>query len=167
MQAVGAAPYRLAMRSAVSAVPKIHALFGTPRAVFEMPNARQLNYALRLAIEPRERTHPGLQKSNHGGWQSSPDMDKWGGAAAVRLPAFARNVATRVTTDRQGTVGHGPSPTHFAVPWGANMLANVDRSGDANELQSHPGAFWSGAYHVDDGGLAAGTTDGSSRAPAE
>ncbi|MFO1081787.1 MAG: TIGR02466 family protein [Reyranellaceae bacterium] len=141
------------MRSVVSEVPKVHALFGTPLVVFEVPNARRLNDELRLAIEQRERTHPGLHKSNLGGWQSSPDMDKWGGSAAVRLLAFARNVATRVTTDRQGEAGHGPYPSHFAVTWGANMWANVNRSGHANDLHSHPGAFWSGVYYVDDGGI--------------
>jgi uncharacterized protein (TIGR02466 family) len=34
------------------------------------------------------------------------------------------------------------------------MWANVNRSGHGNEFHSHPGAFWSGVYYVDDGGIA-------------
>jgi uncharacterized protein (TIGR02466 family) len=34
------------------------------------------------------------------------------------------------------------------------MWANINRSGDANEFHSHPGAYWSGVYYVDDWGIA-------------
>jgi len=40
------------------------------------------------------------------------------------------------------------------VTWGANMWANVNRSGHGNEFHSHPGGYWSGVYYVDDGGIA-------------
>jgi hypothetical protein len=33
------------------------------------------------------------------------------------------------------------------------MWANINRSGHGNEFHSHPGAFWSGVYYVDDGGI--------------
>jgi uncharacterized protein (TIGR02466 family) len=33
------------------------------------------------------------------------------------------------------------------------MWANVNRSGHGNEFHSHPGAFWSAVYYVDDGGI--------------
>jgi uncharacterized protein (TIGR02466 family) len=35
------------------------------------------------------------------------------------------------------------------------MWANVNRSGHSNEVHSHPGAYWSGVYYVDDGGIGA------------
>ena len=35
------------------------------------------------------------------------------------------------------------------------MWANINRSGHGNEFHSHPGAYWSGVYYVDDGGIAA------------
>ena len=88
-----------------------------------------------------------------GGWQSSWDMDRWGGTAAIKLLAFARNVANQMTTDQQGVAGQGPYPGHFAVTWIGNMWANINRSGDANEYHSHPGSYWSGTYYVDDGGI--------------
>lgn len=135
--------------------PDIAPLFATPLVTFDVPDAATLDPELRRAILQREKTHPSTHHSNVGGWQSSWDMDRWGGAAAIRLLAIGRNVANRVTTDRQGRTGGGPHPGYFAVTWTANMWANVNRSGHGNEFHSHPGACWSGVYYVDDGGIAA------------
>ena len=74
---------------------------------------------------------------------------------ALKLLAIARNVANRVTIDRSGNAGGGPHPGVFAVTWRANMWANINRSGHGNLAHTHPGAFWSGVYYVDDGGIAA------------
>ncbi|HZP98872.1 MAG TPA: TIGR02466 family protein [Reyranella sp.] len=136
-------------------VPHVVPLFATPLVVLDVPDSATLNAELRRVIEEREKTHPTTHKSNLGGWQSSWDMDRWGGPAAVKLLALARNAANRMTTDAQGSAGKGPYPGHFAVTWVANMWANINRSGHANEFHSHPGAYWSGTYYVDDGGIAA------------
>jgi uncharacterized protein (TIGR02466 family) len=129
-------------------------LFGTPIIVVELPEAAALNSELSATIHGREKSHPGTQHSNLGGWQSSWDMDRWGGPAAIKLLAYARNLANRLTTDQDGAAGKGPYPGHFAVTWIGNMWANVNRSGDGNEYHSHPGSYWSGVYYVDDGGIA-------------
>ncbi|MFZ5784413.1 MAG: 2OG-Fe(II) oxygenase family protein [Pseudomonadota bacterium] len=142
------------MSSATSA-PEILPLFATPIVIYDVPDAPALNVELRRAIEQREQSQPSTQHSNLGGWQSSWDMDRWGGAPAVKLLAIVRNVANRVTTDRKGAAGNGPHPGFFAVTWHGNMWANVNRAGHANEYHSHPGAFWSGVYYVDDGGISA------------
>ena len=130
-------------------------MFATPLVKFDVPDAETLNTELRRVIEQREKSHPGMKASNQGGWQSTWDMDAWGGAAAIRLLAVGRNVANRVTTDRQGKTGNGPHPGFFAVTWRANMWANINRTGDANKYHCHRGAFWSGVYYVDDGGIGA------------
>jgi uncharacterized protein (TIGR02466 family) len=70
----------------------------------------------------------------------------------VRM-AIARNLANRMTTDRAGNAGSGPHPGHFAVTWRGNMWANINRTGHGNEFHSHPGAYWSAVYYVDDGGI--------------
>jgi hypothetical protein len=139
----------------MSAAPEIVPLFATPLVLFEVPEAAALNVDLRRVIEQREQSQPTTQHSNLGGWQSSWDMDRWGGAPAIKLLAIGRNLANRVTTDRQGKGGSGPHPGYFAVTWHGNMWANINRSGHANEFHSHPGAYWSGVYYVDDGGIAA------------
>jgi hypothetical protein len=140
--------------SFASSAPDIIPLFATPVVIYDVPDALTLNVELRRVIEQREQSQPSTQHSNLGGWQSSWDMDRWGGAPAVKLLAIARNVANRVTTDRKGAAGSGPHPGYFAVTWHGNMWANVNRTGHANEYHSHPGAFWSGVYYVDDGGIA-------------
>ena len=139
----------------VSTVPKIVPLFATPLVILDVPDAIALNTELRRTIQQREQSHPSTLKSNMGGWQSSWDMDRWGGAAAVKLLALARNLANQVTTKPDGGGGEGPYPGHFAVTWIGNMWANINRTGHANDFHSHPGAYWSGVYYVDDGGIAA------------
>ena len=120
-------------------------LFGTPIVIDELADAAALNPALGTTILAREKSHPGTQHSNLGGWQSDWEMDRWGGAAAIKLLAIGRNTANRITTDRQGQP--------VSISWKANMWANVNRTGHGNEFHSHPGSFWSGVYYVDDGGI--------------
>jgi uncharacterized protein (TIGR02466 family) len=143
------------MQMSMSTAPEVLPLFATPLVTFDVPEPDDLNAELRQLIEQREKTHPSTQHSNLGGWQSSWDMDRWGGAAAIRLLAFGRNLANRMTTDSEGEKGKGPYPGYFARTWIANMWANVNRSGHGNEFHSHPGAYWSGVYYVDDGGIGA------------
>jgi hypothetical protein len=75
------------------------------------------------------------------------DNGAMGGMPAVRLLAYARNSANRVTCNRKGEP--------LSVSWKANMWANVNRAGHGNEFHSHPGSFWSGVYYVEDGGISA------------
>jgi uncharacterized protein (TIGR02466 family) len=120
-------------------------MFATPSVMVELPDAAALNAELRKAIDAREKTHPSTHHSNLGGWQSDWEMDRWGGAGAIKLLAFARNAASRMTVDRRGQPAQ--------VTWRANMWANINRTGHANEFHAHPGSFWSGVYYVDDGGV--------------
>ena len=137
----------------MSAVAEIVPLFATPLVLYDVPDSGSLNADLRRVIEEREKSNASTQHSNEGGWQSSWDMDRWGGAPALKLLAIGRNTANKMTTDRKGTAGSGPHPGYFAVTWRANMWANINRSGDANLMHSHPGSFWSAVYYVDDGGV--------------
>ncbi len=123
-------------------------LFATPVARIDVPDATALNVALREAILARAASHPSTRHSNLGGWQSSWDMASWGGPAARRLLEVAAEAAVRLTVERA-------SGKPVQIPWKSIMWANVNRSGHANEHHIHPGAFWSGVYWVDDGGIAA------------
>lgn len=124
---------------------QIVSLFATPIVLIDLPDAPALNADLRRTILEREKSHPGTEHSNLGGWQSEWDMDRWGGAPAIKLLAVARNSANKVTTNRQGQP--------VAITWKANMWANINRTGHGNEFHSHPGSFWSAVYYVDDGGI--------------
>jgi len=125
--------------------PQIVPLFATPVVLVDVADSAALNSELRRTIMAREQSHPGTEHSNLGGWQSEWDMDRWGGAGAIKLLAIARNTANKVTTNRQGQ--------SVSVTWKANMWANINRTGHGNEFHSHPGSFWSAVYYVDDGGI--------------
>jgi uncharacterized protein (TIGR02466 family) len=124
---------------------EIRSYFATPVVVATLPDAEALNLELRRVILEREQQEEGVQHSNLGGWQSSWDFEGWAGAAARRLLDAARELATRMTSDRAGR------PVRIA--WKTNAWANVNRKGHGNEFHTHPGAYWSGTYYVDDGGI--------------
>ena len=73
----------------MSNVPEVVPLFATPLVVFDIPDAATLNAELRRVVEERQKSHPSTHKSNMGGWQSSWDMDRWGGAPAIKLLAYS------------------------------------------------------------------------------
>lgn len=125
---------------------QVQTLFATPLAVLMVPDAARLNAELAGIILERSRSAPSMTASNLGGWQSSWDFPEWGGEAGRRILDIAKAAANRLTADRQGR--------QVNVPWKVNAWANVNHRGDANEFHTHPGAYWSGVYYVDDGGIA-------------
>jgi uncharacterized protein (TIGR02466 family) len=124
---------------------EVRSYFATPVVVATLPEAETLNRDLRRAILERERAGESVQHSNLGGWQSDWELESWGGPAAKRVLDAARDLATRMTADRAGRP--------VKVAWKTNAWANVNRKGHGNEFHTHPGAYWSGTYYVDDGGI--------------
>ena len=124
---------------------EIRSYFATPVVIATLPDAAELNAELRRVILERERDDQGVSHSNLGGWQSSWDLETWGGPAAGRLLGAARELATRMTCDRAGKA--------VRVTWMTNAWANINRRSHGNEFHTHPGAYWSGTYYVDDGGI--------------
>ena len=125
----------------------VRGCFSTPVVTLELPGGDALNAELRATILARAAATPGTRHSNLGGWQSSWDFDQWGGAAGRTVLAAAIEMADRLTSDRSGKP--------VSVEWKYNAWANVTRAGHANEFHTHPGAFWSATYYVDDGGIGA------------
>jgi uncharacterized protein (TIGR02466 family) len=125
---------------------EVRSYFATPVVIAMMPDAERLNAGLGRIILERESADEGVRHSNLGGWQSSWDFEEWGAAPARRLLDAARDLATRLTADRAGRA--------VRIAWKSNAWANVNRRGHGNEFHTHPGAFWSGTYYVDDGGIA-------------
>jgi uncharacterized protein (TIGR02466 family) len=122
-------------------------VFATPVAVAHLGFPEEVNRRLAETILARETAQGSTHHSNLGGWQSSWDLAEWGGPAAAALLDAGKALATKLTCDRQGRA--------LKLDWKVNAWANVNRSGHANEAHSHPGAFWSGSYYVDDGGIGA------------
>jgi uncharacterized protein (TIGR02466 family) len=122
-------------------------LFPTPLVIATMPEADVLNAELKRIILAREAASQSVQRSNQGGWQSSWDLHQWGGEPMRRVLAFGRAIAEEITVDRTGQ--------HHDLVWRVNSWANVNRTGHGNQFHTHPGAFWSATYYVDDGGIGA------------
>jgi uncharacterized protein (TIGR02466 family) len=127
-------------------------LFPTPLVVATMPDAQALNAELKRIVLARESASESVQRSNHGGWQSSWDLHQWGGAPMQRVLAFGRSIVDEVTVDRSGQ--------HHELTWRINSWANVNRHGHGNQFHTHPGALWSATYYVDDGGVGADASRG-------
>jgi len=125
----------------------VEQLFATPVVLARFPGAAALNQALKTTILARARSHPSTDHSNLGGWQSTWDIDDWGGPAMARLVELVATLAGRMTARRDGRPA--------GITWAHNAWANLNRRGDANEAHTHPGSVWSAVYWVDDGGAAA------------
>ncbi len=130
----------------------VRGLFATPVAALQLPEAAATNAELRAVILRRRDEMAGVQASNAGGWHSDRDILAWGGGRAAEILALARELATRMSADRDGAA--------VAPAWKMQAWANVNGPGDSNICHYHPGSYWSGTYYVDDGGCAADETLG-------
>lgn len=130
----------------------VRGLFATPVAALEVPNAAARNAALTAIILKRREEISSVQASNAGGWHSDREILIWGGQPVVEILDMAKELANRLTADRNGAA--------VRPAWSVMAWANVNGPGDANICHYHPGAFWSGAYYVEDGGCATDPTLG-------
>jgi uncharacterized protein (TIGR02466 family) len=120
-------------------------LFATPVLKASPPDADALNAALLKSIAAQRTKHPGIERSNIGGWHSDTDMAAWAGEAGEALANFA------VTTASAHMVDLAPGGKR-QFTWSIEMWANVNPPGCSNQLHCHPAAFWSGVYYPDPGG---------------
>ena len=123
---------------------QVGAVFETPVVVEEVANPAELNEALKAAILKRQAEHEGISISNIGGWHSDTAMLEWGGEAARALCQQIIALADDTTIDVKARQGRRHR-------WAPEMWANVSPPGSSNRHHSHPGAYWSAVYYVDDG----------------
>ncbi len=96
----------------------VRGLFATPVGALEVPNAAERNSARVETILRKRNEAPSVQASNAGGWHSDREILTWGGKPVVEILDFAKEIANRLTADRQGK----PSPQ----PWKVMAWANVN-----------------------------------------
>jgi len=124
---------------------QILGVFETPIAVAKVTNAEPLVAQLRDSILAKRASHPGVMRSNIGGWHSEADMLDWGGEAAYQIADAAVRMAIRMTHFS------GPSGAD-AYDWLIQMWANVSGPGSANLTHTHPGNLFACVFYVDFGG---------------
>jgi uncharacterized protein (TIGR02466 family) len=127
---------------------QVSALFPTPLVASILDGSGDLCADLRRIILAREAANEGAQHSNSGGWQSADDLLDWAGRSGGTLVAAIREVADHFTA-----VLRDDKLERLRIDWKVNAWANVNRSGAANALHYHPGAYWSAVFYVDDGGI--------------
>ena len=119
-------------------------LFDTPIVIDELPNASAVNTALKPLILARRAARPGVQVSNIGGWQSEHDVADWGGEPIAYLLRHIVALADRHCVD----IVSPDAPRH---EWASDIWVNVSPPHASNQMHTHPGAYWSAVYYVDDG----------------
>ena len=80
----------------------VRGLFATPVAALEVPEAEARNAELTTAILKRRSETPSIQASNAGGWHSDREILDWGGQHVGHILDLAKEMANRLTADRNG-----------------------------------------------------------------
>jgi uncharacterized protein (TIGR02466 family) len=124
--------------------PQAASLFDTPVIVDAMPDSEALNAELKRLILERRAADKGIGRSNVGGWHSDTEMLAWGGEPALQLVKRVVAAADAFTVDIKAE-----GKARFR--WVPEMWANVSQAGASNQYHTHPGAYWSVVYYVDDG----------------
>ena len=126
--------------------PTLNEFFETPLIVDRIDDSEALNSDLRARIAERRSKHPGLARSNQQGWHSDTEMIQWAEDSSRVLIERIMGLAGRYTVD----LGARGAPRYRWVP---ELWANVSSFGASNQYHTHPGAYWSAVYYVDDGYL--------------
>lgn len=122
-------------------------IFATPLLTDTWADAERVNPVLRENILAHEQAHPGVDKSNRGGWHSETGQIEFCGKAGQDLIGYLLNFANEAT-DRVA-LHHNEKPRR--IKWSLTAWVNVSRNGDFNKIHVHPNSTWSGTYYVDAG----------------
>lgn len=125
----------------VASKPQFRSLFSTPVCVHFHPVAQEANAELRPLIQ--DQIAIGGNSDPVEGWHTLPDFEVWSGVQGQTLFRMLRDLADALTAARGGQ--------KVALDWKIRARAAVREKGHYLKPASHPDAFWSGLYFVDDG----------------
>jgi uncharacterized protein (TIGR02466 family) len=117
--------------------------FATPFFLFQLDDSERLNAALKALILEKERSNPGVRRSNIGGWHSEDDLFSWSDRAIDALRQAALGAVQTVVPLMIG------GDCDFQVTLAG--WANVSRKGAYNKRHTHPGCQVSAVYYVEAG----------------
>lgn len=117
--------------------------FSTPIFARQWPNSEALNRDLQALVLEKERSSPGANKSNIGGWHSEDDLFQWGGPAIEELRRRVVEACEVITRKACGEAVKGLGAQMRIDGW-----ANVSRERAYNGIHNHPYCTWSGVYYV-------------------
>lgn len=123
-------------------------IFGVPLMRHVWDDCDRLNEALRRAILTQETRAASDVRSNIGGWQSTPDIDRWIGRPSHDL---VKRLIAMLNHATRELYAHAGADEGGNVRWQIGGWANVNRAGHYNQLHAHPDSTWSAVYYVDAG----------------
>lgn len=133
--------------------------FPTPILRKQFPDTAETNAALHALALEREKSSPGVGRSNVGGWHSAEDVFDWPGPA---IAAFSGYVADGISEITQFSMeGKLKGPVDIDMDGGAWI--NLCRDGGYNKIHNHPDCHWSGVYYVTLGTLAPDAPPGAGK----
>jgi uncharacterized protein (TIGR02466 family) len=135
----------------VAVAPDITLTFATPLLVQTVPGSGPVNEGLRRAILGRERSEPGLRRSNSGGWHSDESLLSWPEPEIATLKTWIDQAVQRIN---RLPARNNPGAVRFS--YRATAWANVSRDGHYNTQHVHSGSHWALVYYVAVGEAAPG-----------
>lgn len=116
-------------------------VFGTPLYIRHVESTETLNAELTDLGHRMRAEDSGARVSNVGGWQSAPTLLKRSEPAIARLRGLIE--------DATGELMAAPQTGSASTPrFELNAWMNMNRSGDYNQLHSHPLNHWAVVYYV-------------------
>ena len=125
-------------------------VFATPIGFFQLPNTRELASKIADIILAREKTDPGLDISNFGGWHSDNTLMDWPELGFADLADTFRSAVSHMISATSGI-------EKFNTQLNLSAWANVNRAGAANNSHIHPENHWSGVLYIQTPDLSADT----------
>jgi uncharacterized protein (TIGR02466 family) len=132
------------MKTEFPVTDTISLAFPTPIYRHLWPDSAAVNEGLRRIVLERERTEPGLARSNVGGWHSREDLFDWVHPEIATLRGW---VATAIRDMTQFAL-EGALKGQLDIEIDGGAWVNLCRDGGYNKIHNHPDCSWSGVYYV-------------------
>ena len=123
---------------------EVKTAFPTVIGQIQVPDADEMNQALRKLILAEESRHPSIGRSNLGGWHSRPDV-------LHHSEPMVAILLTWMTWGVSRMVDAAAGPGVFGGAVSLSAWATICRQGAYHAPHSHSDSGWSGVYYVDAG----------------
>jgi uncharacterized protein (TIGR02466 family) len=145
----GAGAKKMSLVNSVSPAITVRELFASPIAIFEWPEASQLNSALRNAILERYASLPSKVQSGRYAWQSDHRLHEWPEACIAEFNRMMTHAAGKFAAHLAPGGDRSRSEDWEIV----SCWANVNPRGGYTASHNHDdtGGVLSGVYYVDIG----------------
>lgn len=130
----------------------VQGLFVVPLISRTLTETAAINAALARLILARERSEPGMTRSNADGWHSQQTLLTWPEPEIAEIRKWIDEAARHISL----LTLRGDRTKAVDIAYEAQGWANVSRDGNYNVAHTHPNSQWSMVYYVKTGEPAPG-----------